>query len=45
LGTAERELRRQREFDAVVINETVEEAGQSIVDLVIASQRAQATKE
>jgi len=45
LGTAERELRRQREFDAVVINETVEEAGQSIVDLVLASQRAQATKE
>jgi predicted component of type VI protein secretion system len=43
--TAERELRRQQEFDAVVINETVEEAGQSIVDLVLASQRAQATKE
>ena len=37
LGTAERELRRQQEFDAVVINETVEEAGQSIVDLVLAS--------
>ena len=45
LATAERELRRQREFDAVVINETVEEAGQSIVDLVFASLRAQATKE
>lgn len=45
LATAERELRRQEEFDAVVINDSVEEAGQSIVDLVLASQRAQATKE
>ena len=45
LATARRELRRQHEFDAIVINETVEEAGQSIVDLVLASQRTQAPKE
>ncbi len=45
LATAKKELSRQHEFDHVVINETVEEAGQSIVDLVLASQRTQATKE
>ncbi|MEK9599542.1 MAG: guanylate kinase [Pontimonas sp.] len=45
LATAKKELSRQHEFDHVVINATVEEAGQSIVDLVLASQRTQATKE
>lgn len=45
LSTARRELRRQGEFDHVVVNHSVEEAGQSIVDLVLASQRAQANKE
>ena len=45
LVTAERELRRQREFDYVVVNDTVEKAGQSIVDLALASRDPQATKE
>jgi guanylate kinase len=45
LATARRELRRQREFDYVVVNESVEEAGQSIVDLVFASKDPKATKE
>jgi guanylate kinase len=45
LATARRELRRQKEFDCVVVNESVEEAGQSIVDLVFASKDPKATKE
>jgi guanylate kinase len=38
LVTAERELRRQKEFDYVVVNDSVEKAGQSIVDLALASR-------
>jgi guanylate kinase len=45
LATAQRELRRQEEFDYVVVNHTVEEAGKSIVDLVLASTSAKASKE
>jgi guanylate kinase len=45
LVTAERELRRQKEFDYVVVNDSVEKAGQSIVDLALASRDPQATKE
>ncbi|MDA0290039.1 MAG: guanylate kinase [Actinomycetota bacterium] len=45
LVTAERELRRQKEFDYVVVNDSVERAGQSIVDLALASRDPQATKE
>lgn len=45
LVTAVRELRRQKEFDFVVVNDSVEKAGQSIVDLVFASKGLKATKE
>lgn len=45
LATARREMARQREFDHVVINGSVEEAAQSIVDLALASKDAHATKE
>jgi len=45
LATADKELRRQSEFDFVVVNDTVEEAGQSIVDLVLASKSQKAAKE
>lgn len=45
LVTAERELRRQKEFDYVVVNDSVEKAGQSIVDLALASKDPQASKE
>ncbi len=45
LATARREIRRQQEFDYVVVNESVEKAGQSIVDLVFASKDPKATEE
>lgn len=45
LATARKEMRRQSEFDFVVVNDTVEEAGQSIVDLVLASKSRKAAKE
>ncbi len=45
LATARREMARQKNFDHVVINVSVEEAGQSIVDLALASKVAKATKE
>jgi len=45
LMTAKRELGRQSEFDYVVINASVEESGQSIVDLALASKDPQSTKE
>ena len=45
LATARRELRRQDEFDVVVVNDSVEEAAQSIVDLVLSAQRAEVFKE
>lgn len=45
LATARREMARQQDFDHVVVNVSVEEAGQSIVDLALASQGAKATKE
>jgi guanylate kinase len=45
LRTAKRELARVSEFDYVVINETVEEAAQSIVDLVLGPKNLEPTKE